>query len=455
MLGSLLEKSDVPYAIFERTASVKPLGSAMAVGPNLLPVFQQLGIYDEFLTISKPMDEIASFKENMKPYRPADHRSCEKLAGYGYRIVSRPMMYELFLKQVPADKIFFGKRILAISEKEDKVTVQAADNSTYEGEIIVGADGAYSAVRQRMYEALKAEDKLPKSDQEDLPFTCTCLVGQTKVLDLEEFPELKEPFCRFQSVLGDGKPFTWVTFTSAQNTICWMVVHHLNKTTTKAALDYRFRTSENSEWGSHAVQTMCDETRSLPTPVKDSKGINVTLGDLYDRTPKDLISKVMLEEKVFDTWYSGRTVLMGDACHKIHPSGGQGGVTAMHDAIALANLLYALPSSTSEEITKIFEEYKTERHPAVVRAFKDGQLSSKMTDKGIVGTITLYIFTHIPAWLMNQILIHTLKFRPQLGFLPYIENKGVVAPVFSPSFGKAKAVYEKRRQAVAATAASV
>ena len=37
-----------------------------------------------------------------------------------------------------------------------------------------------------------------------------------------------------------------------------------------------------------------------------------TVGDLIDRTAPQLISKVMLEEKLFKTWYHGRTVLIGD-----------------------------------------------------------------------------------------------------------------------------------------------
>ncbi|KAF9309489.1 hypothetical protein BG003_009704 [Podila horticola] len=36
------------------------------------------------------------------------------------------------------------------------------------------------------------------------------------------------------------------------------------------------------------------------------------MGDLIDRTPKELISKVMLEEKLFETWFGGRVVLLGD-----------------------------------------------------------------------------------------------------------------------------------------------
>jgi hypothetical protein len=94
-----------------------------------------------------------------------------------------------------------------------------------------------------------------------------------------------------------------------------MVIHHLQKTTNKSALEEKFsRTNKekNSEWGSHAAKQMCDETRDLRTPIKSDEGGYLKLGDLYDRTPQDRVSKVMLEEKVFETWYHGRTVLLGD-----------------------------------------------------------------------------------------------------------------------------------------------
>lgn len=123
-------------------------------------------------------------------------------------IVARPTLYNILLRQVPAHKIRFGKRVLNISEEDDKVTVYTSDNGIHEGDIIVGADGAYSAVRQRLYEKLRTEGNLPKSDQEDLPFSCTCLVGQTKVLDPEVYPIVKEPHCQFLNTIGAEQPFT-------------------------------------------------------------------------------------------------------------------------------------------------------------------------------------------------------------------------------------------------------
>jgi hypothetical protein len=58
-----------------------------------------------------------------------------------------------------------------------------------------------------MYKRLKAEGNLPQLDQEDLPFSFTCLVGQTKVLDPEEFPVVKKPICQFLAFLGKDKPY--------------------------------------------------------------------------------------------------------------------------------------------------------------------------------------------------------------------------------------------------------
>lgn len=84
-----------------------------------------------------------------------------------------------------------------------------------------------------------------------------------------------------------------------------MVIQYLTKSSSKS--DDKFC---NSEWGPEATEAMCNEVRHSKVPGKDGKVL--TLGDYIDRTPKELIVKVMLEEKVFDTWYCNRTVLLGD-----------------------------------------------------------------------------------------------------------------------------------------------
>ncbi|KAG0063930.1 hypothetical protein BGZ89_009500 [Linnemannia elongata] len=404
MLGILLEKADIPYTIVERSTTVKPLGSAMAIGGTLLGLFAQLGIFDEFVSLAKWFTQSSILNEAGETIVSTNYLPVQELTGYQGYIVARPRLYSLLIKQIPSHKIHFGKRILTVTEDkdDDKVHIQAADGTTYQGDILVGADGAYSAIRRRIYEKLKTEGTLPKADQEDLPFSCTCLVGQTDVLDVEEFPELKDD---------------------------------------KAAQEQRFRNSDNSEWGPFAAQSMCDETRGFPISIGTGK---MTLGDLYERTPKELISKVMLEEKIFKTWHSGRTVLLGD-----------GAVTAMHDAVALANLIYALPSTKLSDIQQAFTEYQAERLPLVIEAFNGSRALAKGMEKGLGGVIALWITRHIPQWLWKIFWTKRVKCRPQVAFLKEVESKGTSPPMVSFSYEKARAVYEKRQGDTAAAPAVI
>ena len=74
----------------------------------------------------------------------------------------------------------------------------------------------------------------------------------------------------------------------------------------------------NSEYGPESCEQFPAEWRDFKLP------IGGTMGDLIDATPKESTSKVMLEEKVFTTWHHARTVLIGDACHKMLPNFGRG-----------------------------------------------------------------------------------------------------------------------------------
>ncbi|KAF8941663.1 hypothetical protein BGZ47_007297, partial [Haplosporangium gracile] len=435
MLGALLERQSVPYTILERAAVVKPLGSAMTVGPVLLAIFQQLGIYDDLLAVGKYMTHIRMHNESLQPLKPTDYTPVEEQTGYGFYVVARPVLYELILKLVPPHRILFNKKVVGISETDNKVTVKTSDDATYEGDILAGADGAHSTVRQHIYKILGTEGNLPKSDQEDLPFSCTCLVGQTRVLDPEKFTLLKEPVCQFLSVMSDDKPYSWATFTTSENKVAFMVVNYLGTKSSKAAIERRQDESEKEEWGPFAAQAMCEATSKFPVPIGDG---TMTLGDIYDLTPEDMISKVMLEEKVFDTWYSGRIVLLGDSCHKLNPAGGQGAANAFHDSVALANLLYTMPTTTFQDITQVFAEYYAERHPAAKKSFENSQLFGKIMDRGIGGAIALFFVTHTPFWLWKILLGKTVRYRPQIGYIQAIPATGSVSPAVSPSTEKAR-----------------
>lgn len=130
-------------------------------------------------------------------------------AGY---VLARSVLYDLLLRQIPANKIHLKKRVLSVSQGDVSVRIECQDNTFYEGDILVGADGAYSSVRQSLYDRMKRDNLLPRADQGVLPYSCVCLVGQTDPLDPEVFPELKEPISTFWAIKADDKPYSvsWV-----------------------------------------------------------------------------------------------------------------------------------------------------------------------------------------------------------------------------------------------------
>lgn len=71
----------------------------------------------------------------------------------------------------------------------------------------------------------------------------------------------------------------------------------------------------------------------------------------------------------------------------------------MHDAITLANLIYAMPTKTSDDITRIFEEYKKERYPAVMESYKSSQILGKAIEKSFIGRLILFLMMRMPMWL--------------------------------------------------------
>ncbi|KAF8985503.1 hypothetical protein BGZ52_010524 [Haplosporangium bisporale] len=134
--------------------------------------------------------------------------------------------------QIPRERILLGKRVLSFMQNKANVVIECSDNSTYYGDILVGAD------------------------------------------------------------------------------VCWMVILFLEKDSAKRNDSFR-----NSEWGFEEAEALAREVRPFKVPGgKDGKAI--TLGMYVDKTPRQQMSKVMLEEIVFKTWYGGRTVLLGDGTYR-------------------------------------------------------------------------------------------------------------------------------------------
>lgn len=84
--------------------------------------------------------------------------------------------------------------------------------------------------------------------------------------------------------------------------VCWNLVIQL---TAKESEEEQFR---NSEWGPEANKSMIKSVAHFKTPYG-------TLGELINATPKETVSRVFLEDMLYQTWHHDRTVLIGDGKH--------------------------------------------------------------------------------------------------------------------------------------------
>ncbi|KAF9349743.1 hypothetical protein BGX26_012001 [Mortierella sp. AD094] len=348
----------------------------MVFGANILPVFEQLGLLEEVKKISLPCLSMEIYNSKI-----------EKAAAVNVRkYKERPDMHHLMLSQVPPEKILMKKRILSVEQNEQGVMVRVADGTSYHGDILVGADGAYSGVRQGLFKLMEKKDVLPEGDKAKLSLGYLSMVGVSEPQDPERYPVLKEPTSNFSRVIGSTAPYSYNTVTVPGNRICWGMTIQLDSD--KASKEM----FKNSEWGPEANEGMISKIRDFPSH------FGGVIGDLIDATPRDMISKVFLEEKMFETWYHGRTVLIGD-----------GATNAMQDAVILANCLYELQSSAPEHITEAFKSYRDQRYP---------QAKYQMGKSKNMGRV-LY-----GQSLQEEELLKDTVYRPILTFMEPPENRG-------------------------------
>lgn len=125
--------------------------------------------------------------------------------GYEQLVFSRPRLYNLLQSQVPTHKMSRDKKVLRIAEKDNKVLIYCSDNTCYEGDILVGADGTYSGVRQSLYKRLEEQGILHKEDTADMTIGSVALVAIAEPSDPEKYPQLKDHACHFSNLMkGSG-----------------------------------------------------------------------------------------------------------------------------------------------------------------------------------------------------------------------------------------------------------
>ncbi|KAG0268760.1 hypothetical protein DFQ27_005840 [Actinomortierella ambigua] len=476
LLGIMLDRAGISYHILEKNTEDKNvLGACIMLTPKVLKLFDQLDLLEGLVSISKEYKESFVVDERLESLGKLDLKFAHDRYHYPILVVGRPALMAFLLSKIHPDKVSFAKRILrfeystdskphaaasaasasashdsepgfggvsaaaaaamtsekgtsssAHEEKEadqrERVMVHCADRSVYTADLLVGADGAYSAVRQNLYRRIqedkKAVEPLPESDLEPMFFDRHACLGITEPLSLDKYPLLKSPTCEFRIVAGQVHPFVLWTMPMPENRLAWTIGGKLLSPRTVDHDDVSFSCSEYTP---EATRELLDDPtiREIRSPFGGTVGV-----DLIDQTQPDRVSRILIEEKLFKTWSDyRRCVLMGDAAHKPSPTGGHGAMSAAADAVALCNGLHALLVAKGSSRLPTREELGT-----MLRGYYDERFTSARN--GIVGDLKRKVLlNYVPQWLHYRVADKMMYPQPVLDFLPIPDRQllGVVS----------------------------
>ncbi|GJJ75061.1 hypothetical protein EMPS_07419 [Entomortierella parvispora] len=416
LLAILLERAGIEYHVYEKHDEFRALGSVTSLSANIMPVFDQLGLLKELQQISLVMSEINVYNHKMTRVGHINVHIQKEKSGYDVLMMWRKDLHQLLVNHVPKEKISLSQKIVSIEQTKSDVTIVCAGGQRHRGALLVGADGAYSAVRKSMYDTLAKANKLDPDDLIPMKATHIAILGATESVEHSQYPWAHEEKSSMECYLGESSKHTWRLFNIKGAKICWSISFQIDPT----AFDDK-EMDQLAEWDRQSFNPDSEKWRDFATK------IGCTMADLINLTPTDSIAKVMFEEKLFETWHHGRVVLLGDACHKMLPSAGRGALNAMLDSVVVANAIYEMTSfSNLDQIQKGFRGYYLERYPHAASEISSSKQMARVTsgDTWLDKLTRRYVLNLMPKWIHRKNAEDAVRFRPQASFLPQVGSKG-------------------------------
>ncbi|HEX8424785.1 FAD-dependent oxidoreductase [Hymenobacter sp.] len=296
-LAISLRKKEVQVDIVELKKEWTVYGVGIIIQSNVVRAFHELGVLDKFMDRAYPFEEVTIDSPRGHMVMPG-HR----LAGPEYPAncgVSRPALHKVLTETAleTGVNVRLGVTLESYTETDHNVSVTFTDNTTGTYDLIVGADGTYSKVREMI------------------------------------FPEVKPRFT--------GQAVWRYNFKREVDHLAnYIGANGLAAGLVPLAEDlmYMYVTSNEPTKPRIAEQDLAAEMRARLSNF--STGI---IADLREQITdnKGVVYRPMEVVFVPEKWYKGRVVLIGDASHSTSPHIGQGAGIAVEDALVLA-----------EEITK-------------------------------------------------------------------------------------------------------
>ena len=146
-----LSQKGVDVNVYERTPSFKEIGAGVSLGPNSRRLLERLGFAEALGNISPEVK--SGVHRILKDYRTGEIKQVKKYSS-AEEVTSRVLRSELLdmLKRaMPEHALHSGKRCISLDQKGSTVHVTFEDGSTINADVVIGADGIHSVVREKFY----------------------------------------------------------------------------------------------------------------------------------------------------------------------------------------------------------------------------------------------------------------------------------------------------------------
>lgn len=321
-----LQRLGHDVVVYDRMRENKPVGAALSLWPNGVKVLNWLGVGDQVAALGGAMEDMAYLDghtgETLCRFSLAPVTEATGQRPYP---VARADLQHLLMETFGPENIHLGKQLVAVEDDGEQVTARFADGSTDTGDLLIGADGARSVVRDHVTGADEGGERIERTYSGYTNFN-GLIAADTAVGPKNQWTTYVAEGKRAAVMpVADGRFYFWFDVPQPSGL-------PYGPADGKAPLEDAF-----GHWapGVRALLTAIDPERSLNRV------------EIWDIDP-------------FHTWVRGRVALLGDAAHNTAPDIGQGACLALEDSFALAISL-ATNTVGVEDSLRRYERSRTER----------------------------------------------------------------------------------------------
>jgi 2-polyprenyl-6-methoxyphenol hydroxylase-like FAD-dependent oxidoreductase len=304
-------KAGAEVRVCEQAPEIRAAGASIGLWRNALEVLEALGVaerVDELGTVISTWFFDAAGQGFRAPgSSEEDHR---------FLLLPRPQLNDLLADAAGREAIRLESRVVGFDEDEDGVTVHLADGASERADLLIGADGVYSRVRDGLLPGYPAQEH-PRHH------------AWRAVLPSRGEPEEG-------SVLTIGHHRTRGGYTRTYGGMTMWMVNQF---------DCPPLTGSFKEQALERAAHIADD------------GWNAALAELIEATPDEAIlhNQIMFVPPL-PRFSSDRVVLAGDAAHGLSPHIAAGGTLGVEDVGVLARAVAGQPS-----IALALKAYDTDR----------------------------------------------------------------------------------------------